>query len=232
MISSNHAELIKTSVNATSSRRPEIYRYTWRLGKLRFWCSWAALTKKKNTTARIHLNIRYNQHCLITERSSRDDDERELLLLSISEPEQGLVSFLLALLAHRHLYAGWCCRIFLPGKTSGAIGPSALGKEARDFSQGHNITVEDLKSLLSHYEEARTAGIRTEKGRALWDILGAFYFVGTVVSTIGKSMDFRPCYKKIVLIFPDINNWKSKIIGCINTKKDKNITDKQTVMQV
>lgn len=76
-------------------------------------------------------------------------------------------------------------------------------KRLKDFSQGHNITVEDLKSLLSHYEEARTAGIRTEKGRALWDIPGAFYFVGTVVSTIGKSMDCCPCYKKIALIFPD-----------------------------
>lgn len=57
----------------------------------------------------------------------------------------------------------------------------------KDFSQEHNITFEALKSLLCHYEEARTAGIRTEKGRALWDIPGAFYFVGTVVSTIGKS---------------------------------------------
>lgn len=60
-------------------------------------------------------------------------------------------------------------------------------RRLKDFSQGYNITVEDLQSLLSHYEEARTAGIRAEKGRALWDIPGAFYFVGTVVSTIGKS---------------------------------------------
>lgn len=69
----------------------------------------------------------------------------------------------------------------------------------KDFSQGHNITVKDLKSLLSHYEEARTAGIRTEKGRALWDIPGAFYFVGTVVSTIGKSNDCCSCYNKNIL---------------------------------
>ncbi|XP_036931652.1 potassium channel subfamily K member 13 isoform X2 [Acanthopagrus latus] len=58
-------------------------------------------------------------------------------------------------------------------------------KRLRDFGQEHNISHEDLKSLLLHYEEARTAGIRTEPGRALWDIPGAFYFVGTVVSTIG-----------------------------------------------
>lgn len=59
-------------------------------------------------------------------------------------------------------------------------------KRLRDFSYEHNISCEDLKSLLHHYEEARTAGIRTEQGRALWDIPGAFYFVGTVVSTIGE----------------------------------------------
>lgn len=56
----------------------------------------------------------------------------------------------------------------------------------KNFSQDHNVSCEDLKSLLRQYEEARTAGIRTEQGRALWDIPGAFYFVGTVVSTIGE----------------------------------------------
>ncbi len=56
-----------------------------------------------------------------------------------------------------------------------------------NFTHEHNISYEDLISLLRHYEEARTAGIRTERGRALWDIPGAFYFVGTVVSTIGES---------------------------------------------
>ncbi|XP_018557577.2 LOW QUALITY PROTEIN: potassium channel subfamily K member 13 [Lates calcarifer] len=58
-------------------------------------------------------------------------------------------------------------------------------RRLRDFSREHKISCEDLKRLLRHYEEARTAGIRTERGRALWDIPGAFYFVGTVVSTIG-----------------------------------------------
>lgn len=60
-------------------------------------------------------------------------------------------------------------------------------RRLRDFSREHKISCEDLKRLLRHYEEARTAGIRTERGRALWDIPGAFYFVGTVVSTIGES---------------------------------------------
>ncbi|XP_029302342.1 potassium channel subfamily K member 13 [Cottoperca gobio] len=58
-------------------------------------------------------------------------------------------------------------------------------RRLRDFSHEHNINCKDLKSLLFHYEEARTAGIRAERGRALWDFPGAFYFVGTVVSTIG-----------------------------------------------
>lgn len=61
------------------------------------------------------------------------------------------------------------------------------GTRLKDFSQEHNITFEELKSLLCHYEEARTAGIGTEKGRALWNIPGTFYIVGTVVSTTGKS---------------------------------------------
>uniref|UniRef100_A0A3B5B6J3 Potassium channel subfamily K member 13-like n=1 Tax=Stegastes partitus TaxID=144197 RepID=A0A3B5B6J3_9TELE len=58
-------------------------------------------------------------------------------------------------------------------------------RRLRSFSHEHNVTCEDLKSLLRHFEEARTAGIRTEQGRAQWDLPGAFYFVGTVVSTIG-----------------------------------------------
>ena len=55
-----------------------------------------------------------------------------------------------------------------------------------DFSRGHNVSVDDLSSLLHHYEEANRAGIRAEQRRALWDFPGAFYFVGTVVSTIGE----------------------------------------------
>ncbi|TNN54818.1 Potassium channel subfamily K member 13 [Liparis tanakae] len=55
----------------------------------------------------------------------------------------------------------------------------------RHFSHEYNISGEKLTSLLRHYEEARTAGIRTKPGRALWDIPGAFYFAGTVLSTIG-----------------------------------------------
>lgn len=34
----------------------------------------------------------------------------------------------------------------------------------KEFSQEHNIICKELKSLLRHYKEARTAGIQTEKG--------------------------------------------------------------------
>ncbi|XP_041654240.1 potassium channel subfamily K member 13 [Cheilinus undulatus] len=75
-------------------------------------------------------------------------------------------------------------------------------RRLQDFSQVHNISYEDLKSLLHHYEEARTAGIRTERGRALWDIPGAFYFVGTVVSTIGFGVTAPSTVTgKILLLF-------------------------------
>lgn len=58
-----------------------------------------------------------------------------------------------------------------------------------DFSDEHNVSREDLTFLLHHYEKARTAGIKTEQSRALWDITGAFYFVGPVVSTIGELLN-------------------------------------------
>ncbi|XP_070685488.1 potassium channel subfamily K member 13 [Pempheris klunzingeri] len=75
-------------------------------------------------------------------------------------------------------------------------------KRLRDFSRAHNTSCEDLKLLLRHYEEARTAGIRTERGRALWDIPGAFYFVGTVVSTIGFGVSAPSTVTgKVLLVF-------------------------------
>ncbi|XP_032365611.1 potassium channel subfamily K member 13 [Etheostoma spectabile] len=75
-------------------------------------------------------------------------------------------------------------------------------RRLRDFSQEHSISYEDLKSLLHHYEEARAAGVRTEQGRALWDIPGAFYFVGTVVSTIGFGVTAPSTVTgKVLLVF-------------------------------
>ncbi|XP_057695375.1 potassium channel subfamily K member 13 [Corythoichthys intestinalis] len=72
----------------------------------------------------------------------------------------------------------------------------------REFSHVHNLSNQDLKSLLRYYEEARMAGVRVERSRALWDIPGAFYFVGTVVSTIGFGVTAPSTIAgKVLLVF-------------------------------
>lgn len=55
-----------------------------------------------------------------------------------------------------------------------------------NFSETFNISLEDLNSFLREYETAIAAGIRADALRPRWDFTGAFYFVGTVVSTIGE----------------------------------------------
>ena len=47
------------------------------------------------------------------------------------------------------------------------------------------INETDLQILLNAHTEAESAGFIGDK-RVRWDFSGAFYFVGTVVSTIGK----------------------------------------------
>ncbi|XP_029903308.1 potassium channel, subfamily K, member 13 [Myripristis murdjan] len=56
------------------------------------------------------------------------------------------------------------------------------------FSQKYNLSKKDLNNFLRNYEEANVAGIRVDNVRPRWDFPGAFYFVGTVVSTIGFGM--------------------------------------------
>nr|XP_020472625.1 potassium channel subfamily K member 13-like isoform X2 [Monopterus albus] len=56
------------------------------------------------------------------------------------------------------------------------------------FSQKYNLSKKDLNNFLRNYEEANIAGIRVDTIRPRWDFTGAFYFVGTVVSTIGFGM--------------------------------------------
>ncbi|KAI9545967.1 Potassium channel sub K member 13 [Dissostichus eleginoides] len=56
------------------------------------------------------------------------------------------------------------------------------------FSQKYNLSKKDLNNFLRNYEEANVAGIRVDTIRPRWDFTGAFYFVGTVVSTIGFGM--------------------------------------------
>ncbi|XP_015247088.1 potassium channel subfamily K member 13b isoform X2 [Cyprinodon tularosa] len=56
------------------------------------------------------------------------------------------------------------------------------------FSQKYNLSKKELRNFLKNYEEANVAGIRVDTTRPRWDFPGAFYFVGTVVSTIGFGM--------------------------------------------
>lgn len=54
------------------------------------------------------------------------------------------------------------------------------------FSQKYNLSKKELNNFLRNYEEANVAGIRVDTTRPRWDFTGAFYFVCTVVSTIGR----------------------------------------------
>ncbi|XP_051952556.1 potassium channel subfamily K member 13b [Xyrauchen texanus] len=79
------------------------------------------------------------------------------------------------------------------------------------FAQKYNLSQDDLKNFLRNYEEANVAGIRVDATRPRWDFTGAFYFVGTVVSTIGFGMTTPVTITgKIFLIFYGL-------IGCAAT---------------
>lgn len=60
-------------------------------------------------------------------------------------------------------------------------------RQLAEFVQDHQVPLEDLRELLGHYEGAIAAGIQMEPRTPRWDFSGAFYFVATVVSTIGMS---------------------------------------------
>ncbi|XP_051535655.1 potassium channel subfamily K member 13 [Myxocyprinus asiaticus] len=84
-------------------------------------------------------------------------------------------------------------------------------RQLAEFVQDHQIPTEELCELLGHYEEAIAAGIRMEPRRTRWDFSGAFYFVATVVSTIGFGMAAPATLNgKIFLIFYGL-------IGCATT---------------
>ena len=60
-----------------------------------------------------------------------------------------------------------------------------------DFYLRYNMVErQDLEDLLKLHSEAESAGIVGNR-RERWDFSGSFYFVGTVVSTIGKT---KICY--------------------------------------
>ncbi|KAL4238874.1 Potassium channel subfamily K member 12 [Mactra antiquata] len=64
-----------------------------------------------------------------------------------------------------------------------------------------SVNKSDLESLLRIHSEAESAGFVGNK-RPRWDFSGSFYFVGTVVSTIGFGMTTpRTTNGKVLLIF-------------------------------
>lgn len=65
------------------------------------------------------------------------------------------------------------------------------------FRQKYNLSKKELNNFLRSYEEANVAGIRVDTIRPRWDFTGAFYFVGTVVSTIGEMERF---FLKMILL--------------------------------
>ncbi|XP_038608778.1 potassium channel subfamily K member 13 [Tachyglossus aculeatus] len=80
-----------------------------------------------------------------------------------------------------------------------------------NFSRTHNLSRAALRAFLRDYERANAAGIRLDDLRPRWDFAGAFYFVGTVVSTIGFGMTTPATVGgKIFLIFYGL-------IGCAGT---------------
>nr|XP_019941201.1 PREDICTED: potassium channel subfamily K member 13-like [Paralichthys olivaceus] len=80
-----------------------------------------------------------------------------------------------------------------------------------NFTQRYRVNLGALHTLLRQYEEANGAGIRVDTLRPRWDFSGAFYFVGTVVSTIGFGMTTPATISgKIFLIFYGL-------IGCAAT---------------
>ncbi|KAF0038207.1 hypothetical protein F2P81_008691 [Scophthalmus maximus] len=87
-----------------------------------------------------------------------------------------------------------------------------LWKQQLDnFTRRYRVNLGALHTLLRQYEEANGAGIRVDTLRPRWDFSGAFYFVGTVVSTIGFGMTTPATIPgKIFLIFYGL-------IGCAAT---------------
>uniref|UniRef100_A0AAV2K837 Potassium channel subfamily K member 13 n=1 Tax=Knipowitschia caucasica TaxID=637954 RepID=A0AAV2K837_KNICA len=74
------------------------------------------------------------------------------------------------------------------------------------FRQKYNLSAKELNNFLRNYEEANVAGIRVDTVRPRWDFTGAFYFVGTVVSTIASphlhitgTLEFCQCLTIVFL---------------------------------
>ncbi|XP_028620995.1 potassium channel subfamily K member 12 [Arvicanthis niloticus] len=94
---------------------------------------------------------------------------------------------LLAALIGLYLVAG--ATVFSALESPGeAEARARWGATLRNFSATHGVAEPELRAFLRHYEAALAAGVRADALRPRWDFPGAFYFVGTVVSTIGFGM--------------------------------------------
>ncbi|KAL4701745.1 hypothetical protein H8959_015749 [Pygathrix nigripes] len=93
---------------------------------------------------------------------------------------------LLAALIGLYLVAG--ATVFSALESPGeAEARARWGATLRNFSAAHGVAEPELRAFLRHYEAALAAGVRADALRPRWDFPGAFYFVGTVVSTIVRE---------------------------------------------
>lgn len=81
-------------------------------------------------------------------------------------------------------------------------------EQLANFTEQNSINLKSLHVLLKQYEEAFAAGIRVDKLRPRWDFPGAFYFVATVISTIGEFIQLHLC----IQIFITANKFAKKRI--------------------
>lgn len=81
-------------------------------------------------------------------------------------------------------------------------------EQLANFTEQNSINLKSLHVLLKQYEEAFAAGIRVDKLRPRWDFSGAFYFVATVISTIGEFIQRHLC----IQIFKTENKFAKKRI--------------------
>lgn len=95
---------------------------------------------------------------------------------------------LLALLILAYLLCG--AAVFSVIEQSSEVQARAhWNRTLHNFSDAFNISVHELSSFLREYETAAAVGIRADALRPRWDFTGAFYFVATVVSTIGELLN-------------------------------------------
>lgn len=123
---------------------------------------------------------------------------------------------LLAALIGLYLVAG--ATVFSALESPGeAEARARWGATLRNFSAAHGVAEPELRAFLRHYEAALAAGVRADALRPRWDFPGAFYFVGTVVSTIGERRVPRvfPLCACHSLSFPSIRGWALSDTLCL-----------------